>query len=730
MQHHGERRATGVRRIPVERIVDVCPTGSASGAGFQGWSLNVSGRGMSVRATHVPELEAPVVLRFQEHGSEVIAEAVVVWRRTVDAGSEFGVRFTALDSSSVQALKALCLTQPLPQPTEAASGDEEYDTEPAPLAQTMPLGSVKSPAPASVKSPAPASVSVKSPAPASVKSKSPAPASVKSPALRSSASSATRAPAPSVTSAGQSSASLSARSSAPSSVKLHIEGMAAPMQARVRQQGSRQVALASPLEFLRVGRDVDVEDAAPGGRRRARIDRVDVDVDPDSQVPELVVSLRYDATSKPPRVRTVPMPPAKSSLSHDLPLDSDDPDVDDEAADLEAADAGRAPSERVDGESPALKATVRPVRSARSSERELDDSSAGHDGPSLEIEEEGEGDGLSDAERLRRRLDGMLDGLSTAARAARQRALHVGDAATRGARWLVARAEDARRSALAAQRVLPRRRTTSAPRSLRAFAPRSQTPKAGDTASRRLPPRRAVAVGAMVLTAAAATWLGRASTPAEARPTIPAAAAPAARPASPAPVIIEEIPTPAGERPRLLVPPDDGEPADVAEPQGVVAQVPLFGPTSLDPAPARGGAPAASRATPSRSVPERRALARVEANGDAFQAPAPSSRSKAKSGAEFTSGRLQLPTVHRLRLDEPGAGLRGERTPTGFDVIIPGRKTMESGTAIARRDARIAKVTTKNGSEGARISFRFRSDIPAYKVRLRNDFVEFFISAP
>jgi hypothetical protein len=89
-----------------------------------------------------------------------------------------------------------------------------------------------------------------------------------------------------------------------------------------------------------------------------------------------------------------------------------------------------------------------------------------------------------------------------------------------------------------------------------------------------------------------------------------------------------------------------------------------------------------------------------------------------------------LPTVYRLRLDEPGAALRGERTPTGFDVIIPGRKTMESGTAIARRDSRIAKVSTKNGSDGARVSFRFRSDIPAYKVRLRNDFVEFFISAP
>jgi hypothetical protein len=276
---------------------------------------------------------------------------------------------------------------------------------------------------------------------------------------------------------------------------------------------------------------------------------------------------------------------------------------------------------------------------------------------------------------------------------------------------------------------LPRRRTASAPRSLRAVALRSQTPNAGDAAPRRLPPRRALAIGAIVIGAAAATWIGRAAPRADAAaaPLTPAAVAPATSAApsasgSSTPVIIEETPSP-GPRPRLLVPADDGEPEDVAEPAGVVAQVPLFGPTSLDPAPVRG-----ARASAARAAPERRALSRAQSNAG-FEAPAASSRAnKPKAGAEFTSGRLHLPTVYRLRLDEPGATLRGERTPTGFDVIIPGRKTMESGTAIARRDSRIAKVSTKNGSDGARVSFRFRSDIPAYKVRLRNDFVEFFIS--
>jgi hypothetical protein len=47
----------------------------------------------------------------------------------------------------------------------------------------------------------------------------------------------------------------------------------------------------------------------------------------------------------------------------------------------------------------------------------------------------------------------------------------------------------------------------------------------------------------------------------------------------------------------------------------------------------------------------------------------------------------------------------------------------------SKRDPRIAKVTTKNGADGTRVSFRFRSDIPPYKVRLKQDFVEFFISS-
>jgi hypothetical protein len=246
--------------------------------------------------------------------------------------------------------------------------------------------------------------------------------------------------------------------------------------------------------------------------------------------------------------------------------------------------------------------------------------------------------------------------------------------------------------------------------------------------------RRALIVGALVAVVAAGTWLGRGAPEADAIAS-PGVATTAAQSPAPAPVAVpqndavtspeETVPAPS-QRPRILLPPEDDAPEDIEEPAGAVAQVPLFGPTSLNP-----GAPSAKAAA---RPPETRALARVKVADQAFRdaptpKPKPESRLRQRGPAEFASGRLHLPIVYRLRLDEPGDSLRGERTPTGFDVIIPARKTMESGTAISRRDPRIAKVSTKNGADGARVSFRFRSGVPAYKVRLRKDFVEFFISA-
>ena len=54
---------------------------------------------------------------------------------------------------------------------------------------------------------------------------------------------------------------------------------------------------------------------------------------------------------------------------------------------------------------------------------------------------------------------------------------------------------------------------------------------------------------------------------------------------------------------------------------------------------------------------------------------------------------------------------------------------MEQGAGIAKRDPRIARVRTVNTPGGAQITFQFKDGVPAYKARLRRDFVEFLIGA-
>ncbi|MGD0678002.1 MAG: PilZ domain-containing protein, partial [Polyangiaceae bacterium] len=78
-----------------------------------------------------------------------------------------------------------------------------------------------------------------------------------------------------------------------SKVRLHIEGLASPMRAKVKDARRSEVTVGSDLGFLQVGRQLELEDAQNGVKRPAHIDRVEVAVDPTSKVPQLIVTLRY-----------------------------------------------------------------------------------------------------------------------------------------------------------------------------------------------------------------------------------------------------------------------------------------------------------------------------------------------------------------------------------------------------------------------------------------------------
>lgn len=97
-----------------------------------------------------------------------------------------------------------------------------------------------------------------------------------------------------------------------SKVRLHIDGLASPMRAKIRDAQASAVTVGSDLGFLQVGRPLELEDAQSGQKRPANIDRVDVVVDPTSHIPQLVVTLRYsDGTAgreaEPVRIATPEM---------------------------------------------------------------------------------------------------------------------------------------------------------------------------------------------------------------------------------------------------------------------------------------------------------------------------------------------------------------------------------------------------------------------------------------
>lgn len=77
-------------------------------------------------------------------------------------------------------------------------------------------------------------------------------------------------------------------------VRLHIEGLASPMRARLRGTHASCATAYSELGFLEMGKPLDLEDAMSGDRRPALIDRVDVAMEDGSRIPQLVVTLRYD----------------------------------------------------------------------------------------------------------------------------------------------------------------------------------------------------------------------------------------------------------------------------------------------------------------------------------------------------------------------------------------------------------------------------------------------------
>jgi hypothetical protein len=478
-------------------------------------------------------------------------------------------------------------------------------------------------------------------------------------------------------------------------VRLHIEGLGSPMKARVKTGSSAKVQVGSSLEFLKVGKRLEIEDLDLGARRPAEIDTVSVVIDPSTQVPQLVVGLRFEGAEE-----STPSPSVAAVGKTER-----------EAAGL------RIPASRVSTDAAPSKSSSKPASAANA-----------------EASEQEEGD---DEPEMRGRVATIAASAEQKAKVASEHLAHATTAAARGAAgWLKGAAS--RVLEYKQQRSAPPRRTTSPAKSaLSTEKPRLRPQTSAKSSSEAEPARRfprgtlAVAGGGSLIAVAAIAFALRG----------PSAAPPGAKGAAAANV--EAVTGTPGAN--LAAPQGDATPG----PKGVVtANVPLFGPTPLtttEPAPLGPPPGSDAESVEASEKADARASLASRAQDQAFpedteEGPSRGGDSESKLGsksdkrpedvAPWGHGRVHEPTIHRLRLDGPGAKIAGTVDPTGFTIVIPERKVMEAPNGIVKRDARIARVRATNTPNGAQISFRFKDAVPTYRVRLRRDYVEFLISEP
>ncbi len=463
-----------------------------------------------------------------------------------------------------------------------------------------------------------------------------------------------------------------------SRVRLHIEGLGSPMKARVREGSNHKVQVGSSLEFLKVGRRLEIEDLEQGGRKNAQIDGVSVAIDPVTNVPQLVVQLRFEGSED-----TTPEPSVTS----------------------------------------AERETVRGFKLSADAVTTSADGAASAEEPALDDDEDAE------AAAMRGKLSVAATNAGEAMKSAGESFAKFSTRAASGLGELFKGAsskvvELTRRGASA-----PKLRKTAPPPGPASNEGHRLRPQSGASeapVSKLKPAHKKLILGAsgVVLLATVGALAAHRSSPPGATASAETATAAAA-----------------------ALPPSTGAPLSAAAtPLNAAAalptaNVPLFGPTpmaTMEPAPLSPP----PESLQSEEAAERAAAKQAPAGADdeAFSdesaddsrkgagEPSGKASGKAEDVAPWGHGKVHTPTIYRLRLDGQGSKIQGVMQPTGFVVVLPGRKVMEQGSAIAKRDPRVKSVHTSNSNAGAEVTFKFRDEVPAYRVRLRRDYVEFLIS--
>ncbi|MDC3960122.1 PilZ domain-containing protein [Polyangium jinanense] len=533
-------------------------------------------------------------------------------------------------------------------------------------------------------------------------------------------------------------------------VRLHIDGLGSPMKARVREAAGGEVLVGSNLEFLKVGRSLELEDMDHGDKRSAMVDAVKVEVDPSTKVPQLVVSLRFGeakeskkaaAPAKEPEKAAATKAPEKetskeaSSLGLGALIKRTTPGVGPAPAGKTEVSAGGESKEK-EARSELLSSPAVPSRARTQEMRSMPPAtrpSASADAASLRTGDEEESDEAAEANDpsldspavggAKKDFGAALRGATEKAKGATKAAFSaigpavggIGERAKGAMSGLFAAIRKRRgEEAAEATEGQATRRTTAAPPTgaLRAAGKKlvrdKEETETTEAAPKARSSRKAALMGSALGLAAVLVVVGGirllgASRAAPVDPQGLEANAAGSAAALPAPTAVNTA---------------AGDPNTVPS-----VNVPLFGATPLsttEPVPAMPTQPDGTIAQTPPAAPEGDAAQAGAADDGEGEGDSEAAETQG-DGKQFGKGNVRSPIVLKLKMDGEIETVNGAAGAMGFTVSLPGRRALSSATELARKDKRIASVNVVNNPAGAEISLQFKDGVPAYVAKAKGD---------
>jgi len=96
----------------------------------------------------------------------------------------------------------------------------------------------------------------------------------------------------------------------------------------------------------------------------------------------------------------------------------------------------------------------------------------------------------------------------------------------------------------------------------------------------------------------------------------------------------------------------------------------------------------------------------------------------------FGNGPVTHGNVLKIKMDGPVSFIQGASQPSGFTVVIPGRKSLDAAGPLAAKDPRIAAIRVSNETGGAELSVTFKDGVPNYQVKAHGDTLEMHLAKP